>query len=579
MKKMQRTGCKAQMKFIDVTALSDAQASTDDNQTIGDISSLKEEKEQSDYGTLELNQFILNGSKNILPDKPDDIVFWSNTKSENDCSFQDNPEITITFTSQHSSAGITLYFAEDYPTELRITWYSLLGSKLETKTFYPNRLVFECVHQVQNYGKIVITFIKTRLPMRYIKLRYILYGRYIQWESDVIKEAKVHEEVDETSATLSINTAKITILDAKNDFDIGNENGTWKSVQRTQEVTLTEIRNGEEIPVGTFFIDSSNFKNNIAGFELKDRIGLMDNYTFQNGRIYENVLAGKLLEEIFECAGVTKYSIDDEVYNTLLSGYLAVQKCREALQMICFACAAVADDSRSDTVRVFKPDRYVSSTVNIDRKFNGQTKVTLDDYVSGVTIECKKYTRDSKESELYKDILPAGKSKVVFSGPVVPDTINISVGTIIERKTNYIIVNMESAEKCIITGIKYVSETFACTENIEHIDAGETENIKKFGTITLYNMEIIKTVAKNILSYYSLRKKLDMKYILETERVSNWVNIVDVNGNIATTLIETQDISLTGGFIATATCRGYSTITTEPYFTGTELYTGEDVII
>ena len=55
--------------------------------------------------------------------------------------------------------------------------------------------------------------------------------------------------------------------------------------------------------------------------------------------------------------------------------------------------------------------------------------------------------------------------------------------------------------------------------------------------------------------------------------------MVDKNSNIATTLIEQQDIDLTGGFIATATCRGYSVVVTENYFVGTELYTGGDVII
>lgn len=66
----------------------------------------------------------------------------------------------------------------------------------------------------------------------------------------------------------------------------------------------------------------------------------------------------------------------------------------------------------------------------------------------------------------------------------------------------------------------------------------ESENIKKIGTITLYNMEYLDTVAEKLLSYYALRKILSMKYILNTESVSNWVNVVDKNSNIATTLIE-----------------------------------------
>lgn len=240
------------MKFIDVTALSDASVATDDNQSIGNLESLEVETDQADYGTFELNQFVLDGNKNVMPDLPGDIVFWSVEQSGEDCLFQKNPRLTITFSAQHSSAGITLYFADEYPAELTITWYTLSGSKLDQKTFYPDNLVYACVHQVANYGKVVIEFVRTRLPKRYIKLRYILYGRYIEWTGDVIKTAKIHEEINEISTTLSINTASISILDAKNDFDISNENGSWRSVQKTQEVTFTENKDGVDISVGTF---------------------------------------------------------------------------------------------------------------------------------------------------------------------------------------------------------------------------------------------------------------------------------------------------------------------------------------
>lgn len=64
-------------------------------------------------------------------------------------------------------------------------------------------------------------------------------------------------------------------------------------------------------------------------------------------------------------------SLLNEVGDVRLSGFLGIQKCREALQRVCFACGAVADDSRSDTIRVFYPDRYVSSEVGTNRKFNG----------------------------------------------------------------------------------------------------------------------------------------------------------------------------------------------------------------
>ena len=574
-----RTYAIANMKFIDVTALADASVESSDNQSVGNLGLFEVQTAQNSYGTGELNQFILDGSREIMPDAPTDIAFWSDEKSNSDCTFDSNPVIEITFAGPHTSSGITLYFAEEYPAEVKITWYDTTGAKLMDKTFYPDKLIYVCKHQEQNYGKIRIEFVKTMLPDRYVKLQYILYGQYITWEDSTIQSAKVQEEIDETSATLSINTADISVVDENNDFDIGNEDGAWKSVQKTQEVTLTEYRGGNTIPAGTFYIDKHSFSGKIAKFDLIDAIGLMDKYTFCDGDVYVNELAGNMLEKVFAAAGITKYLIDDDVYNTQLTGYLAIQTCRAALQMICFACGAVADDSRSDTVKVYKPDRYVKATIGINRKFYGNTKVQLDEYVSGVTIKCKKYALAEESTEIYSDVLPAGTTRITFSEPYNPESIEASAGTIVSAKTNYMDISKESSGECIITGIKYASSEFAYQKNVQVMEAGESENIKNYGACTLYNASLLGDIAERLLSYHSLRKKVDLKYLLDTEQVGNWANIGDVKGNVATTLIESQSIDLTGGFISIASCRGYSVVVTENFYTGTELYAGGGALL
>ena len=319
-----RTYCKAEMKFIDVTALDDASPSTDDNQSFGKLELFEAEHRQEEYGTTELNQFVLSGDRTILPEAPEDIAFWSNEQSQEDCTFDSNPKVTVQFSGQHSSAGITLYFEDDYPAELKITWYTVTGIKLISKTFYPDALVYVCDNPVQNYGRIELEFVRTSYPKRYIKLQYILYGKYIVWDKDMIQSSKVQEDIDVTSATIPINTANISIVDVQNDFDIGNENGAWKFVQKTQEVTLSEYRNGDMIPIGAFYVDDFSFTKNIASFKLIDGVGLMDKYTFYGGQIYENETAGEILQAIFAAAGITKYSIDDEVAEIRLSGYLGI---------------------------------------------------------------------------------------------------------------------------------------------------------------------------------------------------------------------------------------------------------------
>lgn len=572
------TYCKVEMKFIDVTALADATVTTDSNQSIGNTAIFSHQIAQADYGTLELNQFVLDGSKKLL-NEPKDIAYWSDTLSNNDGLFEEIPKVTINFSNQHSSSGLTFYFEDEHPAEMRVTWYTKDNIKLDSQLYNVDGLIFVCKHQVQNYGKIVVEFIRTTFPNRYVKLQYILYGRYILWDKDMIQTATVQEDIDLTSETLSINEADISIVDANNDFDIGNEDGAWKSVQKNQEVTLTEFNDDKAIPMGTFFINDFSFSNNVAKFEVIDSVGLMDKYTFYDGKVYENVKADTILKSIFSAAGITKYSISEDVGNVLLSGYLGIQKCREALQKVCFACGAVADDSRSDTIRVFYPDRYVSSEVGTNRKFNGGTIISLDEYVSGVSVEYNRYTLETDASEIYKDVLPAGMTKITFSDPYQPASITSSAGELIEKKTNYLVIKMKEAGQCIITGKKYSATTFSYQKNVERMDSGEVENIKTFTGCTLYSASLMPEHAERILNYYSLRKKVNMRYMVELEQAGKWVNVHSVTGNIATSLIENQSIDLTGGFIGTAECRGYSALTTDWYYAGQELYAEGNVII
>ena len=572
------TYCKVEMKFIDVTALADATVTTDSNQIIGNTAIFSHQIAQADYGTLELNQFVLDGSKKLL-NEPKDIAYWSDTLSNNDGLFEEIPKVTINFSNQHSSSGLTFYFEDEHPAEMRVTWYTKDNIKLDSQLYNVDGLIFVCKHQVQNYGKIVVEFIRTTFPNRYVKLQYILYGRYILWDKDIIQTATVQEDIDLTSETLSINEADISIVDANNDFDIGNEDGAWKSVQKNQEVTLTEFNDDKAIPMGTFFINDFSFSNNVAKFEVIDSVGLMDKYTFYDGKVYENVKADTILKSIFSAAGITKYSISEDVGNVLLSGYLGIQKCREALQKVCFACGAVADDSRSDTIRVFYPDRYVSSEVGTNRKFNGGTIISLDEYVSGVSVEYNRYTLETDASEIYKDVLPAGMTKITFSDPYQPASITSSAGELIEKKTNYLVIKMKEAGQCIITGKKYSATTFSYQKNVERMDSGEVENIKTFTGCTLYSASLMPEHAERMLNYYSLRKKVNMRYMVELEQAGKWVNVHSVTGNIATSLIENQSIDLTGGFIGTAECRGYSALTTDWYYAGQELYAEGNVII
>ena len=578
---MSKTSCTARMKFADTTAIADASPSTADNQDFGTLSLLagSDAIELPSYGTTEKNQFVLNGSHPIMPDELENVTFWSIERSSENCDFQAPPKIEITFTKNHSSAGITMYFSDDYPAEISVSWFALTGEKLVKKSFFPDSLTYYCKNQVQNYGKIVVEFVKTRFPGRYVKLQYILYGRYLVWSDSEVMTAKIHEEVDETSDTLAINTAEVKISDEAYDFDISNPDGEWKSVQAEQPVWMSENVDGVEIDLGTFFVSGQTFSENSSKFSLIDAIGLMDRYTFREGRVYSEEKAGDIIKEIFAAAGIDKYEIAPELYDIRLTGHLEIQTCREALKTVCFAIGALADDSRSDTVKVYKPTRYVSSQIGTDRKISGKTSLELDEYISGVSIECNTYTLGSELQELYNDELPAGTNMIEFSSPCAPESITVSGGVLKSAKTNYVEIQMDTAGICVIQGKTYEKDSFSASLHQTILEGGEKGNVKEYANVPIHSKATLPEKLESLLSYYQLRKKLSMQFFVETEKVGNWVNIRDVKGNVATTALLSQDIDLTGGYIATASCRGYSAAVTAHYYTGTELYTGGSEII
>lgn len=574
---MARTYCVAKMELTDISASSDGVFNSVQKSDFSNMDLLvKDDRaKEKEYATLELNQYILDGSKEVMKDTgADDVAFWSNLMSNIDCSFDVNPKITVEFSENHTSTGITLSFVEDYPEELRITWFDLSNKELSKKTYKPNDLKFYCKNQVKNYGKVEIEFIKTRFPKRYIKMSEVLYGVIMEWSDELVITANVVEEVSTISDVISINTAEIEILDAENNFDISNKDGEWTSVERTQEIELTEYKDNTSIPMGTFFIDTFSFSGNKAKFSLIDSVGLMDKYTFDKGEIYNLTNAGIIIEKIFEESNIEKYEIEDEVYLTKLSGHIPIMSCRDALRLVCFSCGAVADDSRSDTIKIYKPNRAIRSVIGIDRKISGGTTVELDEYVSGITLNCSRYTLDAERSDIFDDYLEAGVSRIEFSEPYLINSISTSVGTILEKYTNYLIINVPTAQEVTISGIKYEKNDFAYTNKVEELEAGESPNVKTFDDITLYNAELLKPLTDSILNYYSLRKIVNVKYFLDLESAGRWASIKDINKNASNTLIESQTIDLTSGFIATSKCRGYSTVTTFNYFT-TELFAGE----
>lgn len=557
----------------DTTALQDSVPSTMDNQNFAVESLLRDNIAFSDYGTLEQDYFLLDGSMPELPDEPEGIPFWTSELSDSNGNFKKNPMLTILFSENHTSTGLTFHFVGEVPLQMQIRWYDLTGNMIALKSFQPDMADYYARNLVENYGRLEIEFRKTK-PYRYVKLWGIDYGVVVTWDEDDIKTASLVEETDPISNTLKINKLTFQFIDSANEFNLANSEGLHKALQKKQHIEPYEIVDGERLFLGRYFLTTPGSEKSLAKMEATDYIGLLDDTDFKDGRVYNGEPAGSVLADIFAGTNIP-YEIAEDVAATPLYGWLKIQTRRKALREVLFACGAVAETARRDNVWIYKPSRLIQSDIPRSRKFSTATK--QDTYISEVSIKFTEYAEGTEEKELVKEsIYPAGLNEVKFNSPV--SGLRISVGEVVETKTNYIIFRLQEAAAVTIYGRQYSKQDITVSSSVPQLKAGENPKAKSF-TGALFNFGQAKIISQAILDYYQLSLILNIRYLAAQERPGQWVSVENTlvgRGGYAAGL-ESIKTDLTGGYISTAQLRGYYKYTSEFYYAGTELYIDESV--
>lgn len=570
-----KTEFLVEYNLYDTTALQDAVETSQSNADFGNLGLMKEGVTVPNYGTLEHNFFVLDGSREEFPDDPDDLAYFSSGQSNADGLFDTEQSVTLSFTEKHTSVGLTLYFLDVHPMEIKIIWYNLAGAEISKKSYRPNSLRFYCENQVEDYGIIKIEFIRT-LPYHNIKLQNVEYGTKITWENDSIKSGKIVSDTDPISDKISTDKLTFEFVDKDDSFNIGNANGLHKTFQKKQRMFPYEIINGEKIPLGVFFLDENSTTKNISKISAIDYKGMLSNTDFKDGRIYEGDKAGEVIAEIMEAAGIEDYTVDEETANTPLYGTLKIQACQKALREVLFACGSIISTSRRMGIDIHKNNRLITASIPRSRKFS--TTLKTDHYISDVNVKYKTWTLEEKVSEITKGTYGVGIHTIQLSNPAANMTTN--AGTIIKQMPYYIILRIDAEPRAdvVISGEKYVGEELAVLSSIEHIKSGEVRSTKTF-TGTLLNFESAQRVADNILDYYQLQQIIQTRHLSEAEKSGDWVEIANVSANYGNFIaaIESLTTDLTGGFISTAKYRGYYKLVSNYYFAGSEIYGGDEV--
>ena len=556
-----KTKASIQFGFVDVTAKADSGLTVNNQQEFVNLEDLKKDDiVETKYGTLERNQFALDGSFELMPDNLKNMCWWSKQMSDESGNFETPLTLEIDFTESHSSLGLTFLFSEtgDYCNNLNIKYYDKDNILISNVNFSPDNVKYVANNIVENYTKIVITFYSTNNPCRYLKLYQILYGAEKTFEGDSLKSASILEEVDLLSSEIPINTLDFTIYSADDDFNILNPQGVYTLLQQRQKLEVTEIliKENKRIPMGTFYLDTWKNKNDKQmDISAIDLVGVIDKTDFSGG-IYQNITAANLLKEIFTSAGLSSddYEIQEDLKTIILNGYLPICTHRKALQQVVFAIGAVSDCSRGSKIRIYTVEdvEKVEDREIIDKnnRFQNTLEIKQNEIVTGVSVNAHNYTKTTTQEKLYEGVLDKGKTTIKFNDPVY--NISCTGGTIVEFNCNYAIISCTAESNVVINGYKYEDNIQEYLVELENSSDNDTKNILKIENAYLVSKSNAKTIATKILEYYKETYTTSLEFLLGDEILTQDLEVDQSYNKLLVGHANKFDIDLTGGFIVKA---------------------------
>lgn len=554
------TDVKVNYSLYDVTAAEDGQMSMPNLQPFSDLNELLDEDQTiARLSTLEHNHWVLDGTFQIFPTAMSSIFtgVWSQSQSDDDCAFATPPVLTVNFSDPHTSGGITLVFSEateDWCSDLTIQWFGQDGASLGTQNYQPDSAQYFCANQIEDFYGIKITFNKTNKPNRYLKLTGIRYGVMLELDSSKLISCTVLEEVNPISSEVSINTLNLSFHTEEGEFDLLDLTGAYVLFQQRQKADVTGWIDGAQMNMGSFYLETPSTTDNIVTVDCIDLVGTMDDTDYLGGYWPSGITAGNLIADIMQSAGIDPemYVIDSSLQNVMVTGYLAIQSHREALQQVAFAIGAVVDCCRSEQIKIRPMDTDTAKTIPISRKVVSHTQ-TQDALVTGVEVFTHNYALGDTDGELFKETRQPGEYLIQFSSPSA--NLSATNATITESGVNYARITVSTAGEVVISGRTYEdTQSLAGSVYMENLPANAKPNVQSVTDCTL-NADA-QELAQRVYDYYQNRITDSGDIILSDEKAGDWISLQNASGKSLVGVIEQISIDLTGGFIAKVETHG-----------------------
>lgn len=290
-----------------------------------------------EYATLESNYAKTDGTQYFMPENDELMQLQQNGIVTQEML----GTVRIDFQEIHSIKGITIEFASNYPTRLKI-------QTEEKELIYSNESEkFTTTDVLGDTNYIVITPIAMSGGSQRLRIKSILMGVGLQYGNRQTKSFSIDEYVSSISEELPSEKTNYSFYDGENYFNVDDDNSFIDFLETMQKVTVSfgvELDDGnvEWHQIATQYLKDWKSQKGAVSITATDRLSQMeDEYTFAN-RIYQRT-AYQEAESIFSDAGLEpdEYLIDEYLNDVQLNNPMPEGTHRECLQILANACRCI----------------------------------------------------------------------------------------------------------------------------------------------------------------------------------------------------------------------------------------------
>ena len=538
-----------------------AQISGNTGQAFSSLPSVISGAQDIPYATLEPGIWTLDGTRHILPDKPLDAGWWSNTRTGVDGRFEVPPKISITFPEPYTATGITFAFwpsTDQWCSEVNVRWYNGQMLLAETVTF-PDSASWILEQLVESFNRVDIQLMSTNNPGQFAKLQMIQIGKVVVFGKNELTQVQLTNEVDPALCYLSVDTMRVEIRDRNNRAFAPQEN---------QRMEL--YRNGKLL-AAHYIMDSRRVAKYHYTFSCQSAIGLLgDEYL---GGMYNAIPVNDFLADVLDGRS---YVLDPVFAGETVTGYLPVCTRREALQQLAFAMGAMVTTQGSDSICLIPIPEHISGVFSQKEIFTGATAETAPRF-SRVEVAEHSYEKSGElVSLLYNKDVYGENLLFTFYEPHYD--YSIEGGTIVDSDVNWVKITANGP-------VTLTAKTFIHTKSVrkkrnQFATAAERNNVVTVDTATLVHSGNVDAALDRLYAAKQFRQTVRQEAVITSHRAGDRVSSVNHWGTQIRGFIASMDSTLTqNGHTAMVEILGVEIAVDGVHYYSGELYSGAKEVL